>query len=100
AGIRRGDRLAALLPQGIEAYIAALAAWRSGVIYMPLFVGFGPDALAERLNGGEPKAIVVDHRYRDAFESARHLLTGDPHVYTVTPRIRQFGTRRRTNPRH
>ncbi|WP_052344545.1 acyl-CoA synthetase [Thermocrispum municipale] len=83
AGIRRGDRLAALLPQGIEAYIAALAAWRSGVIYMPLFVGFGPDALAERLNGGEPKAIVVDHRYRDAFESARHLLTGDPHVYTV-----------------
>jgi acetyl-CoA synthetase len=83
AGLQRGDRFAGLLNQGVEAYICALAAWRSGMVYMPLFVGFGPEALAQRLNGGEPTAIVVDHRYRDTFESARPLLTCDPAVYTV-----------------
>ncbi|MEV0341412.1 AMP-binding protein [Nocardia sp. NPDC050713] len=83
AGLRRGDRFAALLNQGVDAYICALAAWRSGMVYMPLFVGFGRDALAERLNGGEPAAIVVDHRYRDTFEATRELLTCDPAVYTV-----------------
>jgi acetyl-CoA synthetase len=84
AGLRRGDRFAALLTQGIEAYICALAAWRAGLVYMPLFVGFGPDALAQRLNGGDPAAVVVDHRYRDTLERTRELLTGDPAIYTLT----------------
>jgi acetyl-CoA synthetase len=84
AGLKRGDRFAALVDQGVEAFICALAAWRSGIIYMPLFVGFGPDALAERLNGGEPAAIVVDHRYRDPLETARGMLSSDPVIYTVT----------------
>jgi acetyl-CoA synthetase len=84
AGLKRGDRFAALLDQGVEAYICALAAWRSGMVYMPLFVGFGPEALAERLNGGEPAAVVVDHRYRDALETARGMLSSDPAIYTVT----------------
>ncbi|MFI6367659.1 acyl-CoA synthetase [Nocardia sp. NPDC050630] len=83
AGLKRGDRLAGLLNQGVEAYICALAAWRSGMVYMPLFVGFGRDALAQRLNGGEPAAVVVDHRHRDTFEAARVSLTCDPVVYTV-----------------
>jgi acetyl-CoA synthetase len=84
AGLRRGDRFAALLGQGVEAHICALAAWRSGLVYLPLFAGFGSDALAQRLNGGEPAAVVVDHRYRDNLERARELLTVDPLVYTLT----------------
>jgi acetyl-CoA synthetase len=84
AGLKPGDRFAALLDQGVEAFICALAAWRSGIVYMPLFVGFGPDALAERLGGGEPVAVVVDHRYRDALETARAQLSHDPAIYTVT----------------
>lgn len=83
AGLKRGDRVAGLLDQGVEAYICALAAWRAGMVYMPLFVGFGRDALAERLNGGEPAAVVVGHRFRDAFENARELLTCAPAVYTA-----------------
>lgn len=84
AGLRRGDRFAALLNQGIEPYICALAAWRAGLIYMPLFVGFGREALAERLNGGQPAAVVVDHAFRKTLEDARELLSGDPAIYTVT----------------
>jgi acetyl-CoA synthetase len=84
AGLKRGDRFAAMLDQGVEAFICALAAWRSGMVYMPMFVGFGPDALAQRLNGGEPAAVVVDHRYRDALETARGTLSCDPAIFTVT----------------
>ncbi|MGW5517826.1 AMP-binding protein [Nocardia africana] len=83
AGIQRGDRVAAVVTQQIEAYICALAAWRSGVIYMPLFVGFAPDALAERLNSADVAAIVVDHRYREGVEKAQSMLIGDPRIYTV-----------------
>jgi acetyl-CoA synthetase len=84
AGLRPGDRLAALLGQQIEAYICALAAWRSGLVYMPLFVGFGPDALAQRLEIARPAAVVVDHHHRDTLEATRGLLTDDPTVLTVT----------------
>lgn len=49
AGLRPGDRVAAVLTRQIEAWVCALAAWRSGLVYVPLFVGFGGDALAARL---------------------------------------------------
>jgi acetyl-CoA synthetase len=83
AGLRRGDRVAALVTQQIEAYISALAAWRAGFVYMPLFVGFGPAALAQRLSGGEPAAIVVDHRYRGRLAEALGSVEGNPQIYTV-----------------
>lgn len=84
AGLKPGDRFAALLGQQIEAFICALAAWRAGLIYMPMFVGFGPDAVAERLRSGQPEAVVVDHRYREVLEKSRALLDHDPKIYTVT----------------
>jgi acetyl-CoA synthetase len=83
AGLTRGDRVAGLVTQQVEAYIAALAAWRAGLVYMPLFIGFGPEALADRLNSGEPRAIVVDHRYRTQLADTEDLLFGDPQIYTV-----------------
>jgi len=86
AGIRRGDRVAALVGQQVEAYIAALAAWRSGIVYQPLFAGFGPDGLAQRLNGGEPAAIVVDQKYRARLSAALEQVSGDIAVYTVGSR--------------
>jgi acetyl-CoA synthetase len=82
-GLRRGDCVAGLVGSQAEAFIAALAAWRAGMVYMPLFAGFGASGLAQRLTGGEPKAVVVDARYRgalaDAFEGTRLR----PLVYTV-----------------
>ncbi|WP_141564496.1 acyl-CoA synthetase [Mycolicibacterium palauense] len=83
AGLRRGDRVAAVLDQQIEAYICALAAWRAGLVYVPLFVGFGVDALAERINGAEPTVVVVDHRYRAAYAKVHSALTSAPAVWTV-----------------
>jgi acetyl-CoA synthetase len=79
AGLRPGDRVAAVLSRQIEAWIAALGAWRSGLVYVPLFSGFGPEALAQRLGPAEPSAVVVDRRWRDTLERAR----GDVQLFTV-----------------
>jgi acetyl-CoA synthetase len=84
AGLQRGDRVAGLISQQVEAFIAALAAWRAGFVYMPLFVGFGASGLAQRLNGGDPAAIVVDSHYRRALTEAKELMNTEPLVYTIT----------------
>lgn len=83
AGLRPGDHVAAVLTRQIEAWICALAAWRSGLVYVPLFVGFGGDALAARLSTSNACAVVVDHRWRGAVEDAQTRLNRDIDVITV-----------------
>lgn len=84
AGLRRGDKVAAVLSRQVEAWSAALGAWRLGLVYVPLFCGFGPDAMAQRLNAADVDAVVVDAEWRDVYESTRRLLDRDPQVFTVT----------------
>ena len=59
-GLERGDRLAILLAQGPETAVAHIAAYKLGVIVMPLFTLFGPDALEFRLANSGAKAIIGD----------------------------------------
>ena len=58
-GVVRGDRVAILLPQGPEALIAQLAAYRLGAIALPLFSLFGPEAVAYRLSNSEARVVVT-----------------------------------------
>jgi acetyl-CoA synthetase len=83
AGLQRGDRVAGLIGQQVEAYIAALAAWRAGFVYLPLFVGFGAGGLAQRLKDGDPAAVVVDAQHRGALGGALELMETEPLVYTI-----------------
>lgn len=82
-GLRRGDRIAAVLDQQVEAYVVALAAWRAGMVYVPLFVGFGVDALAHRIGSAECAAIVVGHKYREVVTGVQGKLGDDAQVITV-----------------
>jgi acetyl-CoA synthetase len=82
-GLRRGDRVAAVVSRQVEAWICALAAWRSGLVYVPLFYGFGTEALAARLRPAEAKALLVDHRWRDTIEDVRADLADDLPVITI-----------------
>ncbi len=59
-GVRPGDRVAVLLPQGPQTAVAHLAAYRMGAIAVPLFVLFGEDALAFRLRDSGAVALVTD----------------------------------------
>jgi acetyl-CoA synthetase len=83
AGLQRGDRVAGVISQQSEAFIAAFAAWRAGFVYVPLFVGFGAGGLAQRLDAAEPAVIVADHHYRDSVSAALALSKTSPLVYTV-----------------
>lgn len=59
-GIRKGDRVAILLPQSPAVVIAHLAVAKLGAISLPLAVLFGPDALSFRLRDSGAKAVLLD----------------------------------------
>lgn len=59
-GVKAGDRVAILLPQGFETVISHLAIYKLGAIALPLALLFGADALSFRLKNAEAKAIVTN----------------------------------------
>src|SRR5260370_10197647 len=59
-GLVRGDRLAILLPQAPETAIAHVAAYKAGLVAVPLFTLFGEDALEYRLGNSGATALVTD----------------------------------------
>ncbi|MCC5992914.1 MAG: acetate--CoA ligase [Rhodobacteraceae bacterium] len=58
-GITKGDRVVIYLPMIPEAAYAMLACARIGAIHSIVFAGFSPDALADRINGSDAKAVIV-----------------------------------------
>ena len=59
-GLSRGDRVAVFLSQSLELPVAHMAAFRAGLISVPLFTLFGEDALEFRLANSGAKAVVTD----------------------------------------
>ncbi len=59
-GLRPGDRVAILLPQSAETALAHVAAYRAGLVAVPLFVLFGPDSLEYRLRDSGARLLVTD----------------------------------------
>ncbi len=58
-GIGKGDRVVIYLPMIPEAAYAMLACARIGAIHSIVFAGFSPDALADRINGCDAKAVIT-----------------------------------------
>jgi acetyl-CoA synthetase len=58
-GIGKGDAVGVYMPMRPEAAVAAYAIAKIGAIYMPIFSGFAPSAVAARLNDAEAKAIFT-----------------------------------------
>lgn len=59
-GVRRGDRVAILLPQSADTVIGHFAIYKLAVIAVPLAALFGGDALRYRLKDSGAKAILTD----------------------------------------
>ncbi|WP_018429559.1 AMP-binding protein [Hoeflea sp. 108] len=59
-GVRRGDRVALLLPQSFETAIAHVAIYKLGAITVPLALLFGVEALEYRLQTAGVRAIVTN----------------------------------------
>jgi acetyl-CoA synthetase len=64
-GIGKGDPVAVFMPMVPEAVISAYAIAKLGAIYMPIFSGFAPQAVAARLQDARAKAVMTaDGGYR------------------------------------
>ncbi len=64
-GIKRGDRVAIYMPMIPELPIAMLACARIGAIHSVVFGGFSAEALADRINDSQAKALITaDGSYR------------------------------------
>ena len=64
-GIRPGDRVGIFMPMCPEVAISVLATVKIGAVIIPLFSGYGQEAIASRLRDGEAKLVIcADGFYR------------------------------------
>ncbi|WP_143484398.1 non-ribosomal peptide synthetase, partial [Pseudoalteromonas piscicida] len=73
-GVQPGDRIALLLPRGIDAITAIYAVWQAGAAYVPIDVDYPQERVAYILADSEAK-LVISH------QSNQSLLTEAVAVY-------------------
>ncbi|RFO97717.1 AMP-binding protein [Rhodoferax lacus] len=89
-GVRRGDRVAIVMPQRFETAVAYMAVLQMGAVAMPLSMLFGPEALGYRLQNSEAVLALAD---QTALPSLQLLRADCPQLQTV------IGVGRRENTR-
>src|ERR1700755_2544870 len=86
-GLSRGDRVAVFLSQSLELPIVHLAAFRSGLVSVPLFTLFGEDALEFRLANSGAKALVTDETGWEKLAKIRDRLPYLQDIYVTSGAI-------------
>ena len=75
-GVRRGDRVAIVMPQCFETAVAYMAVLQMGAVAMPLSMLFGPEALAFRLQDSEAHVAICHQEAMTAMRQARSECPG------------------------
>ncbi|MEJ6022185.1 acyl-CoA synthetase [Ramlibacter sp. PS4R-6] len=70
-GVKRGDRVAIVMPQRFETAVAYMAVLQLGAVAMPLSMLFGPEALEYRLQNSEAVVAICDEVSRPNVEGMR-----------------------------
>jgi len=86
-GLSRGDRVAVFLSQSLELPIVHLAAFRAGLISVPLFTLFGEDALEFRLANCGAKAVVTDESGWEKLSKIRERLPYLQDIYITSEAV-------------
>lgn len=64
-GVQKGDRVGIFMPMTPETVVAVLACGAIGAIYIPMFSGYGAEAVASRLRDSEASVLITaDGFYR------------------------------------
>ncbi len=80
-GLKRGDRVFALLGRVPALYIAAFGTLKAGCVFSPLFSAFGPEPVRARMSIGEGKVLVTTAQlYRRKVAAIRDKLPSLAHV--------------------
>jgi len=82
-GVKRGDRVAIMLPQRPETAIAYVAIFQMGAIALPLSHLFGPDALEYRLEHAGASVAIAEPTTLPNLLAIRDKLTNLRHVIGV-----------------
>src|SRR3981081_1355258 len=83
-GLVRGDRVAVFLSESLELPIVHLAAFRSGLVSVPLFTLFGEDALEFRLANCGARAVVTDETGWEKLAKIRDRLPYLQDIYVTS----------------
>jgi acetyl-CoA synthetase len=79
-GVQKGDRVALFMPMCPELVVAFFAAIRIGGIVLPLFSGYGADAVTTRLRDAEASVLVVADGFLRRGQIVRMKPTADEAV--------------------
>lgn len=63
-GVGEGDRVAGFLPRISETIAVILGTWKAGGVYVPIFTGFGADAIEFRVRHSEAKVLCTQWEHR------------------------------------
>lgn len=83
-GLGKGDRVFVLSDRIPELYVTALAVFKIGGVFCPMFAAFGPEPIKSRMTIGAAKALVTTERlYRRKVAKIRGDLPNLEHVIVV-----------------
>lgn len=82
-GVRRGDRIAVLLPNVAETVISAFASWRLGAVFMPINPQTKTAKLEYLLGDATPACLISSHDLANTWGPAS---AGIPSIKTVVLR--------------
>lgn len=69
-GVNPGDRVAGFMPRGIEVVIAIIGTLKAGAVYVPVFTGFGQEAVEFRLSHSDATVLVTHDNFMDQLPSS------------------------------
>ncbi|MEO5857519.1 MAG: AMP-binding protein [Pyrinomonadaceae bacterium] len=96
-GFEQGDAIGIHLPMMVETVVALLAVNRIGAIAVPVFSGYGVEAIASRLNAVKAKALFTCEGFSrrgkifDAFQIAQEAVATCPTVKKLIVVERMIG---------
>src|SRR3989475_9954918 len=90
-GVRRGERVALVLPQRPETAIAYMAIFQMGAIALPLSHLFGPEALEYRLDHAQASVAIVEPTTLANLWAIKGRLTHLQHVIGVAGALEAGG---------
>jgi acetyl-CoA synthetase len=88
-GVKRGDRVAVMLPKGPDVFVATVALARLGAVYTPLFTAFEASGAAVRVVASGATTVVTDVANRHKFSGLEQGRT----VWTASGAERSGGDR-------